>query len=174
MKPHPRDIFISTSSLVQLAELCQSGDLAGVLAHPGLDPELITPSQRWSPMYHACRAGAVEIVSLLAERGHPVDFDPRARFKGTLESPLLVAAIHGRLDAMKELVRRGANIRGSLGIKITEGTGLFASALRYGHLNVVTWLIFVLGLLLFFFSTSNQTSFALIPMRLRKAVSESE
>ncbi|KAF5744614.1 putative E3 ubiquitin-protein ligase XBAT31 [Tripterygium wilfordii] len=86
----------------------QLGDLEAVKAILEVDPFLLHEStvyDRQSALHIAAANGRIEILSMLLERS--VDPDMVNRHKQT---PLMLAAMHGKISCVKKLLEVGANI----------------------------------------------------------------
>ena len=105
----------------------RSGEVKVLLAR-GVDPDIVDPNG--DPLlYTAARAGFGATVDVLLAT--KVNVDARNRFGDT---PLMAAALEGRLDIAKKLRARGAAID-------FKGWTPLSYAATGGHDNVVAWLL---------------------------------
>ncbi|KAJ8750537.1 hypothetical protein K2173_015693 [Erythroxylum novogranatense] len=105
----------------------QLGDLDTVRAMLERDPSLLlqTTYDTQSPLHIAAANGQIEILSFLLERS--VDPDTVNRHKQT---PLMLAAMHGKSGCLKKLIDAGANI---LKFDSIHGRTCLHHAAYYGH-----------------------------------------
>ncbi|HET9045577.1 MAG TPA: ankyrin repeat domain-containing protein [Casimicrobiaceae bacterium] len=105
----------------------RAGEVKALLAR-GVDPDIVDPNG--DPLlYTAARAGFGATVDVLLAA--KVNVDARNRFGDT---PLMAAALEGRLDIAKKLRARGAAID-------YKGWTPLSYAATGGHDNVVVWLL---------------------------------
>ncbi|XP_023748522.1 putative E3 ubiquitin-protein ligase XBAT31 isoform X1 [Lactuca sativa] len=107
----------------------QSGDLETVRSVLERDPDLIqqtTVNDRHSALHIAAANGRIEIVSMLLD-DQLVNPDSLNRHKQT---PLMLAAMHGKISCVQKLIEAGANI---LMFDSLNGRTCLHYAAFYGH-----------------------------------------
>ncbi|KAK1412814.1 hypothetical protein QVD17_34337 [Tagetes erecta] len=107
----------------------QFGDLVTVKRVLEMDPKLVTQTSlydRHSLLHIAAANGQIEVVSLLLEN-RSVNPDCLNRHKQT---PLMLAAMHGKIDCVEKLIQAGANI---LMFDSLNGRTCLHYAAYYGH-----------------------------------------
>ncbi|KAJ4953545.1 hypothetical protein NE237_030377 [Protea cynaroides] len=108
----------------------QIGDLDTVTALLERDPTLLHQSSvydKLSALHIAAANGRIEVLSFLLDRSvHP---DILSRHKQT---PLMMAAMHGKISCVQKLLRAGANI---LMFDSIHGRTCLHYAAYYGHLE---------------------------------------
>ncbi|CAA7389675.1 unnamed protein product [Spirodela intermedia] len=106
----------------------QAGDAEIVESLLEAEPELLhltTVYDRLSPLHIAAANGRIEVLSLILDRSvHP---DLLNRYKQT---PLMLAAMHGKISCVKKLLQAGANI---LTFDSLHGRTCLHHAAYYGH-----------------------------------------
>jgi len=96
-------------------EACVTGDLEKLRALLTNEPELVSVGnpkahhRGWTGLHAAARAGHLEAVRLLLERGA----NPNAREAGDNTYPLHWAAAHGHPDVVQALVESGGDVHGN-------------------------------------------------------------
>lgn len=85
-------------------EVDDDGGLRRLLAR-GMDPNTLDPRGQHA-LYLALRGGSPKVFALLLQ--HPAIQLDQANAAG--ETPLMMAALRGRVDAMKALIERGAQV----------------------------------------------------------------
>ncbi|KAH6802562.1 hypothetical protein C2S51_034008 [Perilla frutescens var. frutescens] len=114
----------------ELFNAVQNGEVAAVEALAAEDPNLLTLKTvhgRLSALHVAAANGRVEVLSMLLDRfGNP---DILNRHKQT---PLMLAAIHGKFSCVERLIQAGANI---LLFDALYGRTCLHYAAYYGHLD---------------------------------------
>ncbi|XAR60579.1 hypothetical protein NMG60_11034011 [Bertholletia excelsa] len=106
----------------------QFGDLETVEALLERDPILIhqtTVYDRHSALHIAAANGQIEIVSMLLDKSVKPDLLNRNK-----QTPLMLAAMHGRISCVKKLIEAGANI---LMFDSSHGRTCLHYAAYYGH-----------------------------------------
>ena len=86
-------------------------------------------------MTYALRGGSEEVISLLREAG--ADFSPQQVVTPEGETQLMLAARHGLLPIVRELLKRGASVR----TRTTIGKTALMEALEQGHEPVIRLLL---------------------------------
>ncbi|KAI4368832.1 hypothetical protein MLD38_017344 [Melastoma candidum] len=108
----------------------QFGELEIVESMLRDDPSLIhdtTPYDRQSLLHLAAAAGQIEIVSMLLDRNLSADSLNRHK-----QTPLMLAAMHGRMSCVQKLLEAGAN---ALVFDSLNGRTCLHYAAYYGHSN---------------------------------------
>ncbi|KAI3473215.1 hypothetical protein Pfo_030507 [Paulownia fortunei] len=112
----------------ELFDAVQNGELQTVEAMAEEDPNLLTLKTvhgRLSALHVAAANGQIEVLSMLLDRfGNP---DILNRHKQT---PLMLAAMHGKISCVERLIQAGANI---LLFDILYGRTCLHYAAYYGH-----------------------------------------
>ncbi|KAI3461533.1 hypothetical protein Pfo_018196 [Paulownia fortunei] len=117
-----------TSEEQGLFSAVQLGDLEIVEAVLKRDSTLIhhsTVYERNSPLHIAAANGQIEILSLLLDRSVKPDILNRHK-----QTPLMLAAMHGKISCVKKLIEAGANI---LMFDTLNGRTCLHYAAYYGH-----------------------------------------
>ena len=121
------DDFVSGTTPLHLA--CKAGnfELTSMLLQADHDPAVLD-KLGYSSLHYTASRGYVEILKVLLKSNAKVH-----RTSTFLETPLFLACINGRANAVKLLKEAGANIN----IPNQEGKKAFHEACRRGHVEVV-------------------------------------
>ncbi|XP_027087115.1 putative E3 ubiquitin-protein ligase XBAT31 [Coffea eugenioides] len=105
----------------------QHGDLETVEAVLDKNPSLIhhTVYDRYSVLHVAAANGQIEILSMLLSRSVNPDLSNRHK-----QTPLMLAAMHGKINCVQKLIEAGANI---LKFDSVNGRTCLHYAAYYGH-----------------------------------------
>ncbi|XP_078428855.1 E3 ubiquitin-protein ligase XB3 [Wolffia australiana] len=106
----------------------RSGNVEAVNSMIAADPELIQTStvyDRLSPLHIAAANGRIEVLSLILDRSVHPDLLNRNK-----QTPLMLAAMHGKLSCVRRLLQAGANI---LKFDSRNGRTCLHHAAYYGH-----------------------------------------
>ncbi|CAI9108085.1 OLC1v1007605C2 [Oldenlandia corymbosa var. corymbosa] len=105
----------------------QFGDLETVEAVLAKEPSLIhrTVHDRYSVLHVAAANGQIEVLSLLLSRSVNPDLQNRHK-----QTPLMLAAMHGKISCVQKLIEAGANI---LMFDSVNGRTCLHYAAYYGH-----------------------------------------
>lgn len=88
----------------------------------------------YTPLSYASYQGHERIVRFLLERGARVDADADGENGTTyINTPLMMAAMMGRFDAVRRLLQAGADAR----IRVHQGHTALELAAKYNHRNLV-------------------------------------
>ncbi|CAN6816081.1 unnamed protein product [Brassica oleracea] len=107
----------------------QCGDIVTVRRVMTSDPSLPTPYDRHSVLHVAAASGQIEILTLLLERFENPDVLNRHK-----QTPLMLAAMYGRISCVKKLAEVGANVL--MFDSVNRRTCLHYAA-YYGHADCV-------------------------------------
>ncbi|KAK3140933.1 hypothetical protein QOZ80_5AG0407930 [Eleusine coracana subsp. coracana] len=110
----------------------QVGDLAALAALLAADPSLArraTLYDRLSALHIAAANGRLEVLSMILDRGVPPDAVNRHK-----QTPLMLAAMHGKIDCVLKLLQAGANI---LMFDSVHARTCLHHAAYFGHVDCV-------------------------------------
>ncbi|TVU04414.1 hypothetical protein EJB05_50018 [Eragrostis curvula] len=108
----------------------QLGDLDALTALLAADPSLAlraTLYDRLSALHIAAANGRLEVLSMILDRGVPPDAVNRHK-----QTPLMLAAMHGKIDCLLKLLQAGANI---LMFDSVHGRTCLHHAAYFGHVD---------------------------------------
>ncbi|KAF4466267.1 ankyrin repeat [Fusarium albosuccineum] len=119
----------------QLGMAVENGrvEFARLLLHKGADANCLTESEGHTPLWEACYSldASLEMLQLLLDNGAEVNSPSRS------QTPLMAAARKGRLDFIKYLVERGADVHRP---DLCDFSAL-SEAVCGGSLECVRWLL---------------------------------
>jgi len=124
---HEYGLFFFGDDEHGLFTAAQFGDVKRLKAVLERDPRLVnqTTYDRHSVLHVAAANGQIEIVSMLLDRSVKPDVLNRRR-----QTPLMLAAMHGKISCVQKLIEAGANI---LMFDSTHGRTCLHYAAYYGH-----------------------------------------
>jgi ankyrin repeat protein len=102
--------YLSVGGLLHLAVQNRSSpaaqqDMVRALLGHGVDPNSYDDEYYWTPLHHAVRLGAIEIVKILLDAGADPDFSEDEAW-----TSLHFAVQEGDVQIVKSLVKRGADL----------------------------------------------------------------
>ncbi|KAL0670738.1 hypothetical protein Bca4012_033442 [Brassica carinata] len=113
----------------------QRGDIVTVRRAITADPSVLrqtTAYDRHSLLHVAAASGHIEVLSFLLERSSNPDMLNRHK-----QTPLMLAAMHGRISCIKKLAQVGANVRKVLMFDSVNRRTCLHYAAYYGHADCV-------------------------------------
>ncbi|EPS67167.1 hypothetical protein M569_07608, partial [Genlisea aurea] len=125
-----------TRERVLLFDAARNGELQAVKAMADRDPNLLNMrsiNRKLSPLHVAAASGQIGVLSMILERSGSPDVFNRHK-----QTPLMLAAIHGRVSCAERLIQAGANI---LLFDTVHGRTCLHYAAYYGHTDCLQLLL---------------------------------